>query len=81
MTAPGSTKKDALRKAAEGAFVQGQASRPIDLRAVEERTRQAASTAKSSGLRELRLARDAAKGDAAKGDAAKGEAAKPPRLP
>ncbi|SDR43354.1 hypothetical protein SAMN05444161_3925 [Rhizobiales bacterium GAS191] len=60
MSASGATKKDMLRKLAQEAFVQEEPSRPVDPRVVGEEARQAASTAKSSGLRELRLARDAA---------------------
>jgi hypothetical protein len=65
MGGAGDTKKDRLRKLAQRAFAPEGLSRPTDRRVVEEEARQAASTAKSTGLRELRLARDAA---ARKGD-------------
>jgi hypothetical protein len=57
---PGTTKKEELRKKAQGAFVQEKSAQHIDPRITEEEVRRKASTAKTTGLRELRLARDAA---------------------
>jgi len=65
MTASGGTRKEALRKIAQGAFLRVEDARPSNPRAVEEEARQRASTAKTAGLRELRLRRDAAESGAA----------------
>jgi hypothetical protein len=57
----GIANREELRKLAQRAFVQQAApQRPADPRAVEEELRQMAGLAKTAGLRELRLARDAA---------------------
>ncbi|MFI5012699.1 MAG: hypothetical protein ACHQAY_10145 [Hyphomicrobiales bacterium] len=60
----GTANREELRRRAQSAFVQEECLRPGDPRIVREDMRQKASTAKTTGLRELRLARDAARHEA-----------------